>query len=415
MHASTRLRLAATLAAILLGIASLPTPPAARANGIFGFNQRGVNTNMLSIQSQTAFQWPDEATSKFGEPQSTYTYLAAKGHKLVRIGFNWDVMQRGLTTSNTTAPLEAKYVAKVTAEIAKAKTAGLKVVLVLSNPCRWADRTNDPNWTQPASSQLLCGQGLTDAHAANLWKRVSALYQNESAVAAYDLFNEPSDYQHPTRTDMQDPTEFRARYSAYKSAVNASIAAIRSNGDTKLVWVESLCCSVFHDFASTDPGGPWVVDPLNRVQYSQHMYPDGSPDDTDEFDEDKRDPAYDSEPGKYWSDLGYTTGFLYRLDNFGGWCATFNVKCSIGEVGWPNSVTESATADKWNQLGDEFYYKANYYGLDVLSYGVQTGLPGGLSPYGPAATAWGWQFPAPGITNSYSQAAIIEKPDHLSR
>ncbi|BDD80390.1 hypothetical protein TPB0596_01530 [Tsukamurella pulmonis] len=403
-------------AILTLAFALLPAAPA-QANGTLGFSQRGVNTNMLFIQSQTAFTWPDEPVSKFGEPQTTYTYIASRGHKYVRIFFDWDVIQRGLTPTNTTAPLDTKYAQKVTAEITKAKTAGLKVVLVLGNACRWQDRTNDPDWAQPGpGADLLCGRGLSDAHAANLWRQVSSLYKNEPAVAAYDLFNEPSAFQHPTRADMQDPTNWPAPYSAYKSAVNASIAAIRANGDNKYIWVESLCCTLYHDFASTDPGGPWVVDPANRVQYSQHMYPTSNPAVFEAYDPLKEDPNYDSAPGQYWSKRGYITGFLNRLDTFAWWCSTYNVKCSIGEVGWSNDLLPGTAGDatKWNALGDEYYNKANWHGFDVMFFGVASGLQGVLVPYS-CASCSGWVYPAPGVTKNQSSALVIEQPQHLSK
>ncbi|ADG76732.1 Glycoside hydrolase family 5 domain-containing protein OS=Tsukamurella paurometabola (strain ATCC 8368 / DSM / CCUG 35730 / CIP 100753 / JCM 10117 / KCTC 9821 / NBRC 16120 / NCIMB 702349 / NCTC 13040) OX=521096 GN=Tpau_0078 PE=3 SV=1 [Tsukamurella paurometabola] len=421
METIMKARFAAFAASFVIAASLLSAPPSASANGSYGFGQRGVNTNMLFVQSQTAYDWPDESPSKFGEPQSTYDYLAAKGHKYVRIGFNWDVMQRGITATNTGAPLDAKYVAKVSSEIAKAKKASLKVVLVLGNPCTWEDRTGATNWEEPTPSRvLLCGKGLTDAHLANLWRRISTLYKSEPAVAVYDLVNEPVSYQHPIRTDMQDPGTWPAPYSAYKSAINASIKAIRDNGDDKYVWVQSLCCTLNHDFASTDPNGPWAVDPLNRIEYSQHMYPVSDPNTASKFEEKKLDPNYDSAPGQFWSDRGYTTGFLWRLDTFGGWCSQFSVKCSIGEVGWHNEISEPETAARWNDLGDEFYNKANYYGFDVLSFGVTTGLQGALSthgtnPVGQPPNLQGWQFPAPGITRSFSQATVIEKPQHLSK
>lgn len=416
MPALIRHRHLAMIAILAMAIALLP---AARvhANGTLGYSQRGVNANMLFIQSQTAFAWPDEPVSKFGEPQATYTYLASRGHKYVRIFFDWDVIQRGITPTNATAPLDAKYTQKVTAEIGKAKSAGLKVVLVLGNACQWQDRTNDPDWQQPGpGANLLCGQGLTDAHAANLWRRVSSLYKNEAAVVAYDLFNEPTAFQHPTRPDMQDPATWPVPYSAYKSAVNASVKAIRDNGDNKLVWVESLCCSLYHDFASTDPGGPWVVDPANRVQYSLHMYPTSNPAVFEAYDTAKEDPNYDSAPGQFWSNRGYITGFLNRVDTFAWWCSTYSVKCSIGEVGWSNDLLPGTAADaaKWNSLGDEFYNKANWYGFDVLFFGVASGLEGVLVPYS-CASCSGWVYPAPGVTQPRSPAGIIEQPQHLSQ
>ena len=229
-------------------------------------------------------------------------------------------------------------------------------------------------------------------------------------MIAYDLFNEPIKFNHPTLAEAQDAA--RAPYAKYQEAVNAAIAAIRGNRDRKVIWVEALCCSAYLDFASTDPNGGWVRDPANRIVYSQHMYPVGNSTVGEEFVPAKLDRRYEEPAGKLWADHGYTRGFLDRLTTFGQWCLRSGVSCSVGEVGWYGRGQSAESARQWNDLGSSWYTIANTYRLAVTYYGVSSAYQTNLWAYDSRVPdPW---FPAPGVTETQSQASVIEKPENLS-
>ncbi|ADG76733.1 Glycoside hydrolase family 5 OS=Tsukamurella paurometabola (strain ATCC 8368 / DSM / CCUG 35730/ CIP 100753 / JCM 10117 / KCTC 9821 / NBRC 16120 / NCIMB 702349 / NCTC 13040) OX=521096 GN=Tpau_0079 PE=3 SV=1 [Tsukamurella paurometabola] len=383
--------LVAAMSAIAIGPARAAVP--------VGDGQRGINVTTMEIQAVTIFDHP--TITNTGEPQSSYNYLASLGHKLIRLPISWNFLQPNLDTGNRT--FHAAYWTAIKAEVAKIKAAGLKTVLDLHNGCEWTK----PKTTAPVK---VCGAGLTLADTNDVWLQLSNQFKNEPSVVAYDLFNEPVRFNHPTRSELQNAAD--QPYTSYKAAVNSIVAALRANNDSKKIWVESLCCHREHDLASTDPNGGWVIDPLNKIVYSQHMYPVSDSSKGEVFDMAKIDPNYEQPQGDFWADWGYVRGFLSRLDRFAGWCDRSNVQCSIGEVGWYGDGQSPDSAALWNQLGDEWYNKANYHGFAVTYYGASSTSPGSLWAYDSATPAW---HPAPGFSRKQPQALILEKPSHLSR
>ncbi|WP_309224032.1 cellulase family glycosylhydrolase [Mycobacteroides sp. CBMA 326] len=377
------------------------TPPGqARATVPVGYGQRGVNIVTLMTQAVTIKDHPELAG--YGEPQSTYTKLASYGHKLIRLNISWDYLQPGIAEGNL--EFFEPYMTVIRAEVAKIKAAGMRVVIDLHNGCEW---------TKPGTTTtLVCGAGLTTAITNDVWRKLSTAFKDEPAVYAYDLFNEPVRFDHPTRANVRVPGN--QPYETYKTHVNQVVKAIRDNGDSTTIWVEPLCCYWFFDFDDTDPAGGWVNDPLNKIVYSQHMYPVLDSTNGEPYNPEKLDPNYEVPKGSIFADRGYTWGFLWRLDNFGNWCNAHNLKCSIGEVGWYGDYNQTpASAAGWNTLADDWYWKADYYGLDVTYFGVNTADRQPLLAYdAPGGPPW---YPASGISMKRPQATIIEKPGHLSK
>lgn len=390
-----RLIVLVIVAAVAVSSLAVPERPEESTNGL-----RGINVATLMSQAVTIYGHPEVTDT--GEPQATYDALASRGHKLIRLPIDWNYLQPNLGAGDSA--FNPAYWKAVRAEVAKIGAAGMKTVLDLHNGCEWKP-------SRSAAPPLVCGAGLSMDAAIGVWRSLSNQFRGDSSVIAYDLFNEPTAFNSPNPADPQDPR--KQPYSAYKDYVNAIVRAIRGNGDRKAIWVESLCCTKNLDIPKTDPNGGWVTDPANRIVYSLHMYPFSGSTRSEEFDPAKLNPRYEEPKGEVWSDLGYVTGFLDRLDAFGAWCRKNRLECSIGEVGWYGPGQSAESSRQWNALGDQWYNIANYYGLAVTYFGASSAYTDNLWVYGaPGPNRW---FPAPGMTEKHPQASVIEKRQHLSK
>ncbi|KXO94283.1 hypothetical protein AXK57_20870 [Tsukamurella pulmonis] len=385
------------VAALVLATLAIPRPRVAEPATTW---MRGINVATMLTQAVTIYDHP--TVTGTGEPAITYARLRERGHRLIRLPVDWTFLQPGLDAGDDA--FHPAYWNAIRAEVGKIEAAGMRVVLGLHNGCEW----RAPRST---AAPRVCGAGLTVEQTNRVWRMLSAGFRDEPAVVAYDLFNEPTRFSHPTRGDLQSAD--KPPYAVYQRHVQEVVTALREVGDRKVLWVESLCCSRFSDFAYTDPRGGWVDDPLGRIVYSQHMYPVSKSGEGEVFDPAKLDRNYVRDAGRPWSDRGYETGFLGRLRTFGEWCARSAVECSVGEVGWYGPGQSAASAEQWNRLGDRWYALANTYGLAVTYFGTSSAFHGPLWAYdAPGPDAW---FPAPGLSRLQSQAAVIEKPEHLTR
>lgn len=383
------------LAPTLTSSSCIASPPSAATAG-----QRGINVATMMSQAVTIFDHPN--VTQTGEPQATYDVLARDGHRLIRLPIDWNFLQPDLDTGNST--FHPAYWRAIKAEVAKIGKAGMRVVLDLHNGCEWTK-------PETAKAPLICGAGITKAMSANVWQQLSTQFGRDPTVIAYDLFNEPVKFNHPTLVAAQSAD--RQPYATYQAHVNNIVAALRARGDNKEIWVESLCCAQYLDINKTDPGGGWVKDPINRIVYSLHMYPVANSADAQSFDPAKMNPNYENPPGQLWADRGYVTGFLRRLDDFGRWCRKFQLSCSIGEVGWYGWGQTRASADAWNSLGARWYAIANSYGLAVTYYGASSAYHDALWAYdAPGVDVW---FPALGMTRKQPQARVIEDRQNQSK
>lgn len=318
---------------------------------------RGVNSYTLAYSSINK-AYPTE-------PPSSYTYLAGRGIKIIRLPFYWGDLQPTLGGT-----LNANYVAAINREIAGIKAAGLQVILDLHNSCRY------PMYDSPA----IFGNGITQAQFNDVWLRLSSLYKNETAVIAYDIMNEP----------------YNIAASIWQPYSNGCVQALRAAGDNKLVWVEGCNYSQPASWRTNHPT-PWIQDPANNTMYSAHMYFDGGGSYPLGF-------AYNSYPGS-------TGDALARLKVFTDWLQQYNVRGSIGEIGWPPS-TRTSTWAQWNALGESWYQKADAANLWVTYFTAMSAddNPNGAYQYsGPPPV-----FPnVPGISLARTQSQVIEA--HPSR
>lgn len=329
---------------------------------------RGVNIYSLVLAGAGA----DAAT--VGEPASSYAFLAGRGIDVVRLAVPWQRLQvipeGGTAADGLAQPVDAAYLDAVAREVRVAAEAGVRTVVDLHNGCTY------PWGAGPfVEGSVRCGDGITDDHVRTVWGALAGRLADEPGVAAFDVFNEP---------------RWSVGVDAYKHAAQVAVDAIRATGAEQPVWVEGILSAERGRLAAIAPDGPWIVDPLGRVIYSEHFYADSD--------------------GATYAEVEAPDTVLGQLTAFGEWCTTWRVRCSVGEVGWPSGGAGGVQTDEdrraWNALFTRFYDIADAYALDVMYFGAtSTRTVGTLLAY--VASEPGIPSPT-GIDTALSQAAVIE-------
>jgi endoglucanase len=305
---------------------------------------RGVSSYTLNYSAQR-------------EAPASYGYLAARGHRIIRLPFQWGSVQRDLG-----GPLDEQFLRLLTAEVAAIGRAGMRVVLDVHSGGRHPDVVK-------ATSTL--GQGISQEQFDDLWLRLSDIFRDDPRIYAYDLMNEPY--------DLAD--DIWQRYS------QGVVRALRARGDRTLLWIEGNEYASAGAWREHQPR-PWIDDPIDRHAYSAHCYPGRT------SEEPQREPTADDEKE-----------FLDDLRVFAAWLARFDRRGSIGEVGWPSARRVGATgADEWNRLGNAWYAMADEARLDVTYFGASSAYDNWLWAY----TASDSGLHVPGLHRAESQAAVIE-------
>jgi endoglucanase len=326
---------------------------------------RGVN--MYTLQ----FMLGEEDASLVGEPQSSYDYLADRGHQIVRLAVPWRGLQPlldGDVQASLNAPVDEDYLAAVEEEVSKIDRSGMRTILDLHNGCTYPWGPGDY-----IDGSVTCGAGISEKQATAIWRELSSRFKDDKRVAAYDIFNEP---------------RYQVGVETYKEFAQAVVTAIRDNGDEHTIWVEAMI-GVRGRLVAIAPEGPWIEDPLDRIVYSEHFYADES-------------------RGPFDADAGYEELFA-GVETFADWCDDGGVHCSIGEVGWPSGgrdgIQTAESAEGWNRLFERFYDLADRRRLDVTYFTATSFKSSGpFIAYG--STEGG--VPVPGIDKRYSQADTIE-------
>lgn len=310
---------------------------------------RGVN--LYTLQQQRALS----VDKVVADTQASWDYLASRGFKIVRLAVPWEGLQpvgeKEDPRAGLARPVSEEYLDLVAQQVAYARAAGMRVVLDLHNGCTYPWGTGEER-----ADTLYCGHGLETEDVLRVWEALSGRFAQESAVAAYNLFNEPR-----RRTGAET-------YFAY---VNAVVADLRSRGDDKVVWVDSILTS---SFATDAMGSAPITDPADAVIYAQHFYLHG----------------------------GTRDSLLSRIRDFGEWCDNRAVRCAIGEIGWPETVGDDKT-----DTFDLAYDLADHYEMDV-TYFAATSVAGPKSLIAYYASEGGST-----IDSRRGQSEIIE--NHPSR
>ena len=162
---------------------------------------RGINSYTLNYASRC-------------EPRSSYRYLAARGHRIIRLPFQWGSVQARLG-----GPLDEPFLRLLTAEVAAIGRAGMRAILDVHSGGR------HPDVVKPTSR---LGNGISQEQFNDLWLRLSDVFRDDRRVYAYDLMNEPY--------ELADDV-----WQSYSQGV---VQALRAHGDRTLLWIEG------NDYAS---------------------------------------------------------------------------------------------------------------------------------------------------------------------
>ncbi|QCQ17983.1 glycoside hydrolase family 5 protein [Microbacterium sp. RG1] len=293
------------------------------------------------------------------DSQASFDYLAARGFQIVRLAVSW---QRVIPIPTGVAPIDAiegpqsdAYIALIRTEVSRAAHAGMHTVIDLHNGCTypWDGPT-------PSAGAVACGAGISRAAIEHVWTILAKAFRRDQWVEAYDLFNEP---------------HASIGIAEYELGTQAATDAIRRTGDRHRLWVEGFLGGRSATLASIAPGGPWIRDPENNVEYSQHFYQHGAT------------PSY----------------VLTALATFEAWCNRWEVRCSVGEVGWKTHASSETTG-----TFDEFYSMADTDHLDVTYFAASSlSHVGGYFAYASSGAA------PMTIDSSGPQAMVLQR--HNSR
>ncbi|MEX0874465.1 MAG: cellulase family glycosylhydrolase [Actinomycetota bacterium] len=194
----------------------------------------------------------EDGTDYHYEPQSTFDFLVSRGIKIVRVPFRWERIQPVLGS-----PLDAAELKRLSDAVARARGAGLQVVLDLHNYGAY--------YRFDGSKGIRRGLGsaqLTKFHFVDVWRRLSSHFKNNSGVYAYGLMNEP--------TGMGESAGLSPA-RRWEIISQAAVDAIRANGDGKTVMVAGYDWSGVRQWMTQHPS-PWISDPTGRLRYEAHHY-----------------------------------------------------------------------------------------------------------------------------------------------
>lgn len=279
------------------------------------------------------------------------TYYRSKNLNHIRLPFKWERLQPTLG-----GPLDTTYLSYIQNVVGYATTLNMKVLL---------DIHNFGGYCYGA----VCGQigavgGPTSAQFADVWLRLAQVFNGNSAIAGYDLMNEPHDMPNA---------------NAWPAAAQAAVTAIRVYDTVKPIYIEGdAYASAFAWLGNCDvcggaPIGGWnpggnnalktIIDPDNNLIFSAHSYAD--------FNSSGFYPTYPSPfavgctNGQNSYQCAQTMGdqltvptsvldtniLTKRYTPFVSWCAQNNLHCHIGETGVPKDDPEWLVAlDKGTAL-----------------------------------------------------------------
>ncbi len=238
--------------------------------------------------------------------EASFRYFAAKNLGLIRLPVRWERLQPVLG-----GPLDAQNLALLKQDIAWAAAHGALVSIDVHNYGRYGIEENGQLNSYIIDNVYSGAIRVSRNDLADFWVKMSGEFQNEAAVYAYDLMNEPHDM----------------GTAEWKAISQAVLSAIRANGDGKLIMVPGDNWSGAYSWIQIHGASSWVNDPMNNYMYEAHQY----------FDSDNSGSyaiSYDVELAKNpnLAAVGAT-----RLSPFITWCRNNSVRGYLGEYGIPNS------------------------------------------------------------------------------
>jgi hypothetical protein len=179
------------------------------------------------------------------DTQASYSYVASRGINLVRLPVRWERVQPTLGGA-----LNAAEVQRIADAVARAGAAGMRVILDIHNYGAY--------WLSDGTQGVRRAIGspeVTVDHFATLWANLSTAFKANTGVLGYGLMNEP--------------VGMAGGPVAWEQASQAAVAAIRQNGDAKLVLVPGYNWSGAQQWTSQHPRA-WIAD--DNVRYEAHHY-----------------------------------------------------------------------------------------------------------------------------------------------
>src|ERR1022692_4446865 len=290
---------------------------------------RGVNVSQA--------EWGDPLNETYGIGNYTYAtaptfnYFAARGLPFIRLVVKWERLQPTLA-----GDLDSTQLGYLRQDVAYAKASGALVSIVPHNEARYATSESQvANYDTdaciidnpcPGSSVNVTSDDLVD-----FWVKISNVFKDEPAVAAYDLTNEPHDM----------------GVANWGQIAQKVLAAIRNNGDNKTIMIPGDGWSNATYWSTYNGATSFISDPAKNYYYEAHLYFDS--DFSGTYAE-----TYDQElaANAQLADVGVT-----RLAPFVSWCTTNNVPCYLGEYGIPNNDT------RWLTVLDNFLIALDQAGM----------------------------------------------------
>jgi hypothetical protein len=187
------------------------------------------------------------------ETPSTYSDLAARGVRLVRLALTWERLQPVPFGS-----LSQGELARVRSVVRQASRANLAVIVDLHG---YGDFAAGGGPHGQIRHLVLGSPELPTTALADFWKRTAVAFADAPAVVAFGLLNEP------TRLAAGG----RAGALIWEQAAQLSVDAIRRTGSTTAVTVSGYLPMGPPAWGQMHPRA-WISDPLDRVAYESHAY-----------------------------------------------------------------------------------------------------------------------------------------------
>jgi len=272
---------------------------------------RGVNVSQAEWGDPLDYSYPNEGYAYPSAP--TFNYFAARGLPFIRLVVKWEHLQPTLS-----GDLNAVQLENLQQDVAYAKAAGAVVSIVPHNEARYATLESQvANYDSdacvidnpcPGSPVNVTSDDLVD-----FWVKMSNVFKDEPAVAAYDLTNEPHDM----------------GVANWGQIAQKVLTAIRNNGDNKTIMIPGGGWSSAYLWPYYNGNAPFINDPANNYYYEAHLYFDHDFSGTYASSYDQE--AANTENPPFGPNVGAD-----RVAPFVAWCTANKVPCYLGEYGIPN-------------------------------------------------------------------------------
>jgi endoglucanase len=186
-----------------------------------------------------------ETNAQMGYTPQEYTDMANAGADSVRVMLGQTVGDRQNSMYYSQA-----FVNQFIGAVQAARNAGLTVIVGIQDE----SITQDQNPTD-----------LPNAATQRVWSQLIPAFKEDKGILL-ELFNEPGTAPAVGSTPLPNPTPTTAEWQAWATAMNSTIASVRSEGATNVVVADGLT------HATTLTGAPTLTDNLNEVAYAAHPY-----------------------------------------------------------------------------------------------------------------------------------------------